>query len=242
MFYPSLDRWLYLTLHEWRLMGVLERKVIERFVSPGMHVVDVGANIGLYSILFSQRVGQSGKVTALEPVPEIRMSLEMSLEKNCIKNVTVLPFAAGATESSLPLALDPLNSGNNWAAMPGTETNLSQISVPVRRLDTLGLSPTPDFVKIDVQGWEVQVLQGMSGLMEQKQRPIIFCEICEQALRMARSSTESLAQTLLDYGYEIYLPRKEGTKLNLRPVTMACLREQASKRHYFDIIAMASKP
>src|ERR1700677_4803640 len=67
VFHPSFDRWLYLTLHRWGWMGVLERAVINRFVHPGMHVLDVGANLGLYTIYFCQQVGKTGKVTSLEP-------------------------------------------------------------------------------------------------------------------------------------------------------------------------------
>jgi FkbM family methyltransferase len=222
-------------------MGGLERMVIERFVSPGMHVVDVGANIGLYTFYFSQRVGAAGKVTALEPAPELRQALAKSLEKNRINNVEILPYAAGATESSMLLSLDPLNSGNNWVTPDEPKNRQVKISVPLRRLDALELRPAPDFVKIDVQGWEVQVLQGMSGWIERNIKPPLFCEVSEAALQAAHASTEALAKTLLGYGYEIYLPRKERAKLELHPMTTLSLKEHASKNLYFDVIALAAR-
>jgi FkbM family methyltransferase len=222
-------------------MGGLERTVIDQLVLPGMHVIDVGANIGLYSIYFHERVGESGKVTALEPVPELRAALEKSLAQNQIRNVDVLACGAGAAEGNLVLSLDPWNSGNNWVETKRAETTRPQISVSLRRLDALGLEPAPDFVKIDVQGWEVQVLQGMAGWVAKGVRPIILCEVSEGSLRAAQTSTQALVGTLLDFGYEIFLPRRERARLNLVPMTRAELDEHAARHSYFDVVARRAK-
>ena len=240
VYFPSLDRWLYLSLQHWRVMGELERRVIAHFVAPGMHVIDVGANIGLYTLYFHKQVGETGKVTSLEPAPELRAALEKSLAKNHAQNVDILAFGAGSAEGSLSLSLDPWNSGNNWLAADSATTGQPQITVPVRRLDSLPLERGPDFVKIDVQGWEVEVLKGMSGWVEKGIRPMIFCEIAESGLRVAGTSTRALASTLCEFGYAIFLPKNNGGQLHLIPMTPEMLEAQASRHHYFDIIARAA--
>jgi FkbM family methyltransferase len=218
-------------------MGSLERMVIDQFVRPGMHVLDVGANIGLYALYFSRRVGETGKVTSMEPVPELQEALTRTMEKNKIINVEILPYAAGATDGFSRLSLDPLNSGNNWIGA-GDEEGQVQISVPARRADGLGLQPVPDFIKIDVQGWEVQALQGMSGFFENGERPVLFCEVSETSLRLAAASSEMLGRSLVDLGYDIYLPLRRGAHLELKPLTLASLGELALRNLYFDVIAL----
>ncbi len=69
--HPSLDRWLYLFLHRLGRMGQLQRQIIESLVRPGMTVLDLGGNVGLYTALFSKCVGPQGNVTTFEPVPEL---------------------------------------------------------------------------------------------------------------------------------------------------------------------------
>src|SRR5258708_27788033 len=67
----SFDRLLYLFLHRLGWMGREEKAFLEQRIRPGMHVVDVGANLGLYTLLLSRLVGESGTVVAFEPDPEL---------------------------------------------------------------------------------------------------------------------------------------------------------------------------
>lgn len=234
LFHPSWDRWLYLMLHRLGLMGGLERKTIQQILKPGMSVLDVGGNIGLYTILFSRLVGERGRVSTVEPLPELQESLLKSVEKNQIENVTLLPFAAGSRAGSVWLNRDAINSGNNWISATSTAT--SALEVPVQRLDGLNWGRPLDFVKIDVQGWEAEVLKGMSGLIL-SHRPIIMCEIAEASLKAAGSSARELGQLLIDYHYDLCLPQKKGDRIEMEVLSLAALEEKASRVFYFDIIA-----
>src|SRR3954452_15137269 len=66
---PTFDRWLYAKLHAFRLMGSEERKFLSNHLRAGMTVLDIGANIGLYSIFLADLVGTEGKVFGFEPDP-----------------------------------------------------------------------------------------------------------------------------------------------------------------------------
>jgi len=235
IYHPSYDRWLYLFLHRWGGMGRLERKVIETLIRPGMSVLDVGANIGLYSALFSKCVGPQGKVTALEPVPDLYQALLRTLQLNHLANVEAYAYAAGAEEGTVDLALDAFNSGNNWIT-PSSGRN-GAITAPVRRIDSLNLDRAPDFIKIDVQGWEVEVLRGLSGLLASNPAPAIFCEISLASLKAAGSSARELGQFLLDYRYEIKLPLLREGELEFVPLDLAALEQKAVSTFYFDILA-----
>lgn len=234
VYHPSLDRWTYLLLHRLNLLGKTSRCVIETLVQPGMTVMDVGGNIGLYTALLSQCVGGEGKVFTFEPVPELYAALRRTIERSRLTNTVPFECAAGSSESSSNLILDPLNSGNNWITRdvsPGT------VTVSVRRLDGIDVKTVPSFVKIDVQGWEVEVLQGMSGLLRVDHPPIIFCEVSDSALRTAGASALELVQLLIEYQYVLHLPVIAKGRLELRPVEASTVVEMAKHQLYFDIVA-----
>ena len=65
----SLDRLVFLALHRTGLMGKEEAELLKKLVNPGMQILDVGANIGLYTLLLSRLTGEAGRVFAFEPEP-----------------------------------------------------------------------------------------------------------------------------------------------------------------------------
>lgn len=236
IFHPSLDRWLYLFLHRVGIMGRLEYSVIKKIIRPGMNILDIGGNVGLYTALFSNYVGPQGTVTVFEPVSELYQAIQQTVGKSRLMNVETFPYAAGAANGTVTLALDSLNSGNNWISRNSTESSLG--AIPVRRLDTLDIKRPIDFIKIDVQGWEVEVLRGMAGLFQSGLRPIIFCEVSESALAFAGTSSLELGRVLEGYGYDLKFPVLKGRKLNFIPLAAAALQQKASATFYFDILAV----
>jgi FkbM family methyltransferase len=145
---------------------VLEAEILRELLSPGMCVVDVGANIGYYALLFSSVVGPAGKVTCLEPDPENLVELRHNLALNGLSNVSLLPIAAGSRDSVVSM-----RRGLN-ARVVAEGGNLS---VDVKRLDSLGLERV-DLIKLDVEGYECDVLEGARKLLE-KHRPSLFVEV-----------------------------------------------------------------
>lgn len=146
-------------------------KLFMRVLRTGDIVFDIGANIGYTSILFSTIVGDDGKVIACEPVKKSFELLQRALrEKN---NVVCLNVAAsdqlGEVTIFVPKSLDLASC----LPVVGAEN----VKVKTETVDSIAdVYGTPDFVKIDVEGYEVNVFRGMSKIVSHDHRPIIIFE------------------------------------------------------------------
>jgi FkbM family methyltransferase len=144
-----------------------ERFLLARLLRPGMTVVDVGANIGYYLLLFQQSVGPSGRIICIEPSIENLPELRKNIEMNRFENVVLNEVALGAADGEIGLHAG-VNSGI-------ADSSSAAHIVPIRRLDSL-VNERVDLLKIDVEGYEGQVLDGARQLIE-NQRPVIFLEL-----------------------------------------------------------------
>jgi FkbM family methyltransferase len=153
-----------------------------RLLSPGDVFVDVGANVGYYTKLASRLVGPTGHVYALEPASDSLERLRRNLELDVVSNVTTLNVAAGADEKQVTL-FGPASGHDGTSSFLELQHITSEPSVttevPVRPLHSL-LEPAEfdrvKLVKIDVEGYEVEVLQGLEPAFEGR-RPTLLVEI-----------------------------------------------------------------
>jgi FkbM family methyltransferase len=129
---------------------------------------DVGANVGLYTLLFAELAGTRGRVFAFEPVRRNVYLLRQHVEMNSCQNVRIVPCALSNFDGEVGFDLGPNTStghvSTNWP-----------LKVPCSRADTLLASvqvEAPDIMKIDVEGAEADVLRGARNAMWK--RPIIF--------------------------------------------------------------------
>ena len=109
----SLDRLVFLALHRTRLLGAEEAQLLRNLVGEGMQVVDIGANIGLYTLLLSRLAGKTGRVFAFEPEPNLFLTLRDNCETNAALNVTPYQCAAGDSNGLAIFQRSALNSGDN---------------------------------------------------------------------------------------------------------------------------------
>lgn len=144
-----------------------ERFLLKKLLLPGMTVVDVGANIGYYLLLFQQAIGSRGRVICIEPSVENLPELRRNIELNRFENLELHAVALGDHEGETGL-----RSGINSGVV---EAESGAYHVPLRRLDRL-ISEPVDFLKIDVEGYEGQVLAGAVDLL-QRDKPTIFLEL-----------------------------------------------------------------
>jgi FkbM family methyltransferase len=144
-------------------------KQFERILKPRMTVMDVGANVGWFTLLSAKLVGEDGLVVALEPDPQNFSLLSKSVETNRLKNVTLLKEAASDADGVALLGLS--KNGNTGAHAITRAVDGDAISVSSSKLDTvarrLGVRRI-DLVKIDVEGHEPQVMSGMLSLINQR--------------------------------------------------------------------------
>src|SRR4051812_23569734 len=200
---PSADRLAYLWLHKLGIMGS-DRALLEAQVQPGMVVADIGANVGLYTYLLAQCVGERGLVYSFEPNPALFGSLETNCRTNGVANVRLHNVALGAQDDMLILARARFNSGDSRLSSSDGLPPAGGVSVPVRPLDSLLAGRPLDFVKIDVQGWELEVFKGMRGLLAGSRPMRIYFEFWPAGLRRAGSEPAELLAFLRLQGFRLY--------------------------------------
>lgn len=158
-----------------------ELSFASRYLQSGMTVLDVGAHHGLYTLLASKRVGTSGKVYAFEPSVRERKALRKHLFLNRCKNVFVEDFAAGndAREAEF-YVVSGIETGCNSLRPPTLRDGTSYLTkVQMRRLDDWVREEKinrVDFIKLDVEGGELDALRGAGELLRRFQ-PVLLVEV-----------------------------------------------------------------
>jgi FkbM family methyltransferase len=158
-----------------------ELEFVLQVLQPGMTFVDVGANVGLYSVPASKKV-QGGKVFAFEPTPWTYQVLLENIRLNNLKNVCAERFAVGDAEGEAVLKLNVAGKeGLNTIGRPAHEFSDIQGSerVPITRLDDFVdrySIQRVDVLKIDVEGAELLVLRGAQRLLRRPDAPLIVYE------------------------------------------------------------------
>lgn len=183
-----------------------------QILKPGMTMLDVGANEGLYTLFGANRVGATGRVVAFEPSSRERRRLQHNVARNRLGNVTVVPAAIGGSEGTAALQIaSGVHSGHNTlgALIYDDAPAVGVEHVPVERLDSvvdrLGLARV-DIVKIDVEGAEMHVLDGARKTFS-THRPLLLVEANDEALRAQGASVDALLAVLrdeLDYGIFVF--------------------------------------
>lgn len=189
-------------------------RFIERFLQPGMTVVDAGAHEGYYTLLTSKRVGRSGKVISFEPSPRERKALHWHLLINRCKNVSVQEFALGDRNEDAELHLvERDQNGLNSLRPPATTAKTVALRVRVTRLDDWlrdrNLARV-DFVKLDVEGAELSVLKGACELLHRCPRPIIYAEVEDMRTLPWGYRAAEIVVDLDALEYEWFQPQPDG--------------------------------
>jgi FkbM family methyltransferase len=200
----SLDRLLNLCLHRLRVMGRADAAFLRAVVRPGMRVVDIGANQGLYTLLLSAIVGASGSVVAFEPDPELFEVLSYNCRTNSARNVCLYAVALGSTTGPATLARSLLNAGDNRLASGQRSEVVRRVQIMVATLDEIFGDSHVDFIKMDVQGWEWEALKGMARVLEVNTSLGIYFEFWPYGLTNAGCDPVALLNYLSERGFLIY--------------------------------------
>jgi FkbM family methyltransferase len=238
-------------------LGVYERQEMaffNRFIGQARTFVDVGANVGLYTALALRQMSARSTVVAVEPHPRAYQLLQRNIEANLASNAhspqVVLAFniAAGSSEGTATLHCNRDNGGDHRLAAPGPEHRQGAWStqpVPVQRLDHLlpqhGLSEV-DFIKMDVQGHEAEVVKGLADTLSRSARVVLMSEFWPAGLASSGGAARYLA--LLDeLGMEVFQlrPSRKGW---LEPVSdpMALVESLAGDRYTTLVALKGFKP
>jgi FkbM family methyltransferase len=210
-----LDRMIYMGCYE-----PLNTHRFKRVLKPGMCVVDVGANIGYFTLLAASLVGRSGRVFSIEPWPPNFTILENTAAQNSLEQVRTFPFGLGASEGLGRVAqADQRLFNNRTASMAGDEE--TGVSVVVKTLDQCiaewGLSRI-DLLKIDVDGYETQILEGAKEALRGRVIRNIVIELNEYWLTRAKSSPAAVCALLRSAGFRDLSPTQRLAAFLLGPV------------------------
>ena len=179
-----------------RTRGLLERElsVVASMVHHGDHVADVGANHGLYTHMFAKR---GAVVEAFEPQPECVAVLQAYASRRRLKNVRVHPVALSSTTGVGVLHIPHGSESSPSASLRATTGSNSALEVKLEQLDSFAFCDLK-FVKIDVEGAELEVLRGAEETLR-RCRPLLLVEI-EQ-----RHHNEPVAEVfdrITSFGYD----------------------------------------
>ncbi|HEV2948249.1 MAG TPA: FkbM family methyltransferase, partial [Gemmataceae bacterium] len=191
-------------------------RFFKEWVKPGMTLVDLGANIGFYSMVGARLVGPSGKVFSFEPNSENCRLILLSKEKNHFDNVVLYPVAASDRRG---YGLFSTYIGANGGLTPTSEEQLlrpSCIVVPTFPLQDL-IQERVDLIKIDTEGAEGLVINGARSLIEQY-RPVVISEFSMEMLpRVSKMSGHKYLSYFQGLGYELNVISR--TEEALVPIT-----------------------
>jgi FkbM family methyltransferase len=193
-----IGRSIYLGAYERR-----ETALVSQRLKPGMTFLDVGANIGYFSLLAASRVGPSGRVVAVEPSPLAYRELVKAIEENTLP-IEPHQVGLGDAPGECTLYFPPVNFHNHSPTMVHHEGAGTPVRVTVARLDDCldewGLASV-DLMKIDVEGYEPNVFAGAHCSLRSGRIKALLCEFNDVWLRAAGSSPQAVHDTLLGLGF-----------------------------------------
>lgn len=186
-----------------------ERIFVQKYLRPGDVFIDVGANIGLFSMIAAREVGPKGQVHAFEPSKETWRRLCQNVRINNFGNVVCVHSGLSETAGILEL-LKSTEGYDAWNSFgkPIKGLNFRTEKVEVHTLDKYvadhDLTERVGLIKIDVEGWETRVLAGASNLLSHNCAPDLLVEFSDKTLKLAGSSYQELYQNISQYGYKLY--------------------------------------
>ena len=223
------DVYLRLVSAGWGKRQYPELFFLEKIIKPGFVCLDIGANLGYYSVALSRLVGPEGQVLAVEPIPAFQAIWQDNVKRSGVRNLTLLPYALGGQNTTVQMGTPErdglLHHGmTKVAASNPNEHYARTYDVPMRIPDDLLANlPRLDFVKCDVEGFEFEVFRHMQATLRRFQ-PLIQTEL--NGLENRRAVVNLLAEL----GYKPFMLSERS---ELVPCTEAQLQSAVTADFYF---------
>ena len=214
-----------------------ESHFIKSICYEGMNILDIGANIGYYTALFSQLAGDRGSVIAIEPDLESYKYLSKSINSFNYKNVLSFRIAASDIKQKLPLFISKENRGDN--RLYSTNQKRKTIMVDCLTVDELleeNKIENLDLIKIDVQGYEPKVLKGMLNIVRSSKKLILLSEFWPEGILQAGESPKEFLTMLRKMQFQLFELKKDGFLVLLKPSKDNKFIKKYQGRKYTNII------
>ncbi len=188
------DKYIGRYLLEYGEFAYLETTEFSAIVQPGMTVLDIGANIGVHTLTFSKLVGPTGRVFAYEAQPDNFNMLCGNLALNDVQNVVAIQKACGEKHEIMPVPrMDLKGKINNY----GSFSLADKYSHCVDTVEVIPVLQDCQFMKIDVEGYEAQVLRGAAEMIL-RCKPVIHVE------NDRSDNADEVIRTIRSLGYTPY--------------------------------------
>lgn len=203
---------------------------LQAYVPEGACVIDVGANVGFFTLRFAHWVGPQGRVIAIEPEDVNFVELTRRISAQTLSDrITIHHAAADRTKGEARLVVNKDHPGDH---------QLGDDGIPVHTVTLDGLLASEDrapaLIKIDVQGAEMRVLAGAETVLN-LYRPVLFIEVDPGALGRFGTSTDALLAFLARLGYAPHALESDGARL----LTRLMLDDLLARRVYVDLLFIA---
>jgi len=241
MFLDSKDSLLFSIIGAYE---PFETELVKKEIKKGDVVLDLGANIGYYTLIFAKLVGEKGKVFAFEPEPDNFALLKKNVEINGYKNVVLVQKAVSNKTGKLKLYLCKDNTGGHSIhPFESPQDGNQSIEIEATRLDDYfkTYDGKIDFIKMDIQGAEKEAVQGMSSLLKKNKNVKVVSEFWPSGLKQGGIEPEEYLELLTGFGFKLYEVSEREKKI--KPVDIPKFLEMyaPSRRKYTNLLCIREK-
>jgi len=193
-------------------------------INEGDVVFELGANIGYYALQAANLVGKTGLVYAIEPVPQNVQALRENIELNGFSNIEVYEIAIGERDEKSKIMISEKGNLCTMESVNAHRTFISSTEIETMSLDSFVKGRrVPDFLRMDVEGYEYNIIKGMPELLRLGHPRRMFIEVHFDILR---EKAMEMLKTLKESGYEIIVatvephPAVQNSPLGIRATTL----------------------
>ncbi len=218
-------------------------RTFKQKIRPGMIVLDVGAHIGYYSLVSSRLVGKRGKVYAFEPEQENYNYLKENLRLTPHKNITIEKKAISINNDDLKLYISFDNPSDHQTYSDKTGREAHKIKAVSIDEYLQKENYKADFIKMDIQGFEAQVLPGMKKTLMKNEDIIFLTEFWAYGIAQSGSDPKKYLSNLQDMGFKFYKVlncRVEEKPSSIMQILALC-KEGEKKNNYFHIDLLCNR-
>jgi len=228
---PGFLRLLFFGVYE-----PFETNIFKKQIKKGNIVLDIGANIGYYTLIAAKLVGKDGKVFAFEPDPNNFLLLKKNVKLNNYQNVTLVNKAISDKSKNIKLYLSKNNFGDH--RIYKSSENRESINIKCIRLDDYfkKINQRVDIIKMDIQGAEWAAIKGMQSLLRKNPNIKIIMEFSSDDLRKFGVNPKEFLDFLANLGFIFYNINEKKDKLEF--INIDKIMEQFSGKEFTNLLCL----